>query len=350
MRKRPYVPMAVFLFLVAMIAVPAHAREDTTRSGTAAITDHPRATPCHPPYRVGYRTIRFGATSAALWYPTATQEGLHSYTPGFTGAVAKGGEPLGTCQPFPLVVFSHGLGGCGIQSIFFTETLARQGYVVVAPDHRDALCSVDGRSTSANWGEQPPVWDPAAWNHNSHVDRRNDIATIVSAMLGEGAWQGLVAANQVGIVGHSLGGYVALGMVGGWSEWEDSRIKVALLFSPYSLPFSIRNRLHAVRVPLMYQGAEFDVLITPFLEGPNGAYAHSNAPKHFAKLRAGNHFIWTNLQCTGTNSVATCLRTRPEARLINAYGIAFLDHHLKGQSQPLLWHANHALWSYQFDR
>jgi len=38
----------------------------------------------------------------------------------------------------PLVLFSHGLGGCALQTIFFTEELARHGYVVAAPDHADA--------------------------------------------------------------------------------------------------------------------------------------------------------------------------------------------------------------------
>jgi dienelactone hydrolase len=342
--------MAAF---VTMVTMTANARDRAVTDELAAMTNRhaPAAANCLAPFRVGYRVARFGTITAAVWYPTTSREDVHPYTSGFKGAVARSGEPLGTCGPFPLVVFSHGLGGCGIQSIFFTETLARHGYVVVAPDHSDALCSVEGtRPASSTWGQQTPVWDPAAWNHNSHVDRRNDIGTILNTMLGESAWKNWVAADRVGIVGHSVGGYVALGMVGGWKEWNDPRIKVALLFSPYSLPFSIRNTLHAIRVPLMFQGADFDLGITTFIEGPQGAYAHSNAPKYFAKLRAGNHFIWTNLQCAGAASVETCIRTRPEAQLINAYGVAFLDYYLKGVAQPLLWRPNPALSEYVFER
>ena len=174
--------------------------------------------------------------------------------------------------------------------------------------------------------------------------------TVLDAALSESAWTGVVRPDRVGIVGHSLGGYAALGMVGGWNAWKDSRIKAALLFSPYSLPFSIRNTLSAIRVPLMYQGADLDLGITTFVEGPKGAYAHSNAPKYFTKLRAGHHFIWTNLQCAGENSVAACLRMRPEAKLINAYGLAFLDYYLKGTAHPILWRAEPALSNYEFDR
>ena len=270
---------------------------------------------------------------------------------GFTGQVAHAGEPLTGCGPFPLVVFSHGLGGCGIQSIFFTETLARQGYVVVAPDHRDAsLCSIDGRRPATSSVVQPPpLFDPAAWTSASYVDRRNDIERILAAMLGEGLWSGVIARDKVAIVGHSMGGYVALGMVGGWKEWKDPRLRAALLFSPYSLPLSIHGGLRGIDVPVMYQGADLDIGITTFLEGPQGAYAQSNAPKYFAKLRGGNHFTWTNLQCVGMPSVAACIQARPEARLINAYGIAFLDRHLKGGSSPILRSPNPELSAYLFD-
>ena len=295
--------------------------------------------------------MRFGSVTAALWYPTSAAQRAHAYTAGFTGDVAPAGDPLTSCGQFPLVVFSHGLGGCGVQSIFFTETLARQGYIVIAPDHRDAsLCSIDGRRPAASSPvQQPPLFDPAAWTAASYADRRGDIETILDAMLSERPWNGLVAPDKIGIAGHSLGGYVALGMVGGWEQWYDPRLRAALVFSPYSLPLSMRGRLGAIRVPVMYQGADLDIGITTFLEGAQGAYAQSNAPKYFAKLRGGNHFIWTNLQCAGIPSVAACIAARPEARLINAYGIAFFDRYLEGRSHPLLRAPNPALSAYVFD-
>jgi len=99
----------------------------------------------------------------------------------------------------------------------------------------------------------------------------------------------------------------------------------------------------------MYQGAELDFFVTPFLEGPQGAYANANAPKYFAKLRGGNHFTWTNLQCAGMATVAACLRMRPEAALINRYAIAFLDRHLKDRAQPLLEAPAPSLSSYMHE-
>src|SRR5438874_8114140 len=41
---------------------------------------------------------------------------------------------------YPLILFSHGFGGCNTQSIFLMEALAHSGYLVLAPNHKDASC------------------------------------------------------------------------------------------------------------------------------------------------------------------------------------------------------------------
>ena len=50
-------------------------------------------------------------------------------------------------KQWPLILFSHGLDGCGAQSKFLTEALAAHGYIVAAPDHADATC---GRRAKAD--------------------------------------------------------------------------------------------------------------------------------------------------------------------------------------------------------
>src|SRR5262249_13287001 len=154
-------------------------------------------------------------------------------------------------------------GGCGTQSLFFTETLARQGYVVAAPDHADAACRVNGSGVAPTQVKEPSIFDPKTWTDASYADRRVDVELAIADMTA-GIWAGISDPDRIGVVGHSLGGYTALGVTGGWPNWRDGRIKAALLFSPYSLPFSIQTTLGGVHVPLMYQGAEGDIGITPF--------------------------------------------------------------------------------------
>ena len=110
-------------------------------------------------------------------------------------------------------------------------------------------------------------------------------------------------------------------LAGAWPSWKDPRIKAALLLSPYVAPYQLKQTLGGVSsLPLMYQGAQFDIFITPSLEGPSGAYALAQPPKYFAKLFLGSHFEWTNLLCLGTNTIANCMRTKSNAALIDIRG------------------------------
>src|SRR5437773_2068602 len=51
-------------------------------------------------------------------------------------------KPTGTAPAggFPVILFSHGFGGCNTQSTFLMEALAHAGYLVLAPNHQDARC------------------------------------------------------------------------------------------------------------------------------------------------------------------------------------------------------------------
>lgn len=122
---------------------------------------------CSYPYSVGYSVTTIAGLRVALWYATLATPASYAYSSRFFGRVAKDAPPA--CGPLPLVVFSHGLGGCGTQSLFFTEELARHGYVVAAPDHDDAtFCTVDNtRGSFSNLRPQQPLADPG------FVDRSN---------------------------------------------------------------------------------------------------------------------------------------------------------------------------------
>jgi predicted dienelactone hydrolase len=167
----------------------------------------------------------------AVRYPGGAAQATFQYTAGTATTLAHYGRPLTGCGAFPLIVFSHGLGGCGAQSFFITETLARQGYVVAAPDHAAAVCRVDGSGGSLTQEQEPSIFDPNVWTDTAYASRTDDVEVAISLMT-FGTWAGVTDANRIGVVGHSLGSYTALGVVGGWSCWRDARIKAALLLSP----------------------------------------------------------------------------------------------------------------------
>jgi predicted dienelactone hydrolase len=286
--------------------------------------------------KVAFRVVKLAdGRKMALWYPTDDAEARFRYFRSFGSAVALGGAPARP-GPFPLIVFSHGFGGCGTQSAFFTEELARRGYVVAAPDHKDASCRVDGTSSLRFVKTDELFSRPERWNETTQADRRTDLERAIQWAVGATDLGRVIDRNGIGVAGHSLGGYTALGLAGGWSSWRDSRVKALLLFAPYAAPFVVQQRLRSVHVPVMYQAADRDHLVSASSLGEEGgAYGASPPPKYYVQLRGGSHFEWTNLLCLGRTTVAECLNAKLNARLINAYGIAFLDSYLKGQTEAL---------------
>lgn len=270
----------------------------------------------------------------AVWYPIAGAEQGFSYSKDLSGRVTKDAAPV-ECRGLPLLVFSHGLGGCGTQSVFFTEQIARLGYVVMAPDHRDASCSVDGAGTLSLKASEKSLLEPQKWTESTHADRRQDIVSVIDYATSQTPWNRMIDKSKIGGAGHSLGGYTLLGMAGGWPSWREPRLKAVLLFSPYAMPFMSENRLARVTVPVMYQGAQFDIAITPFLKGKTGAYALGKMPRYLLELKGGSHFEWTNAVCLGIKSVEDCLKKRSNARLIVTYGATFLERFLDRDPKAL---------------
>jgi predicted dienelactone hydrolase len=300
------------------------------------------------PSTVGFRVMHLADRIVAVWYPTAARAAPYPYTASFSGLVAVDAVPSRACgQPVPLVVFSHGNTGCGIQSIAFTEELARHGYVVAAPDHADAMVCHTVRPTVPVPRTRQPDFDKLdTWNETSFADRRADVEATIDGLLAHGDFHDVIDAENIGAAGHSLGGYTVVGLAGGWAGWLDRRIRAVLGLSPYVMPFQVQETLGNVRVPLMYQGGTLDVGITPFLAGPNGAYRHANPPAFFLVLRDAGHFAWVN--CGNARTTASCLAARDSFRLIDDYGIAFFDSYLKHRRTPLLTHKRPELAEFMF--
>jgi len=304
---------------------------------------------------VGYQVNTLpGGLKFAIWYPSTDAESAFQYQPllqgsnPLSGSVALNGAPASNCGRFPLVIFSHGYAGCGLQSVFFTEQLARHGYVVAAPDHQDAsVCSVDGTG-SFNFGlvlSSLAFLNPGGWTDATYIDRKNDVEQLINALVGGGPFGGIIDANRIAVSGHSLGGYTALGVAGAWSSWADSRIQAVLAFSPYSQPFTTgRDTIPNVTAPAMYQTGLFDIL----QPGVSTAYSDANPSKYLGVLKDATHVTWTNLVCSRETTIADCLKSEPDAAAIDNYGIAFLDRYLRGSGSALLTgSASAALSSYQ---
>lgn len=317
-------------------------------AGTACLAAQTTAPVSCPGSTVGFRVMTFGGRNVGVWYPSSSAEAAYSYSARISGSVALNGAPA-VCQGLPLVVFSHGYTGCGTQSAFITEQLARSGYVVAAPDHADAGCSAASSGRAEPPPPQQPFGDPSNWTEQTYLDRRADIVSTIDGILSSPDFGRMIDANRIGGMGHSLGGYTIMGMIGGWSGWLDARLKAALLLSPYVQPFLRHNSIAGIRVPVQYQGGTRDFGITPSVAKPGGAYDQTASPKYLAVLKNAGHLAWSNAPCIRAGTVAQCLSTVSSAATIDLYGFAFFDHYLRNQVSPLLRGTGAGLADYRYD-
>lgn len=255
----------------------------------------------------------------------AAQDVQHINVAGRDVAIWKPAGPAPSAG-YPLVVFSHGFTGCNTQSIFLMEALAKAGYLVLAPNHKDARCGTARGGWRPGMGlhtrPQQPFRDAAAWSDATYKDRQADMEAVLDAALHGPAFQGVpVDASRVGLAGHSLGGYTALALAGAWPSWKDPRIKAVLALSPYCSPFVAKKTLARLDVPVMYQGGTRDFGVTPVVRRAGGAYDLSSPPKYYVEFEGAGHFAWTQLN------------PRYQS-IIDTYSVAFFDRYLKGQTQP----------------
>lgn len=309
------------------------------------------AADCSGLQSAGYRVLSLDdGRKVAVWYPAAVAEQVSNPgKSGFKSSVAVDAPPA-ACPRVPLVLFSHGWGGCALQSTFVTEELARHGYVVAAPDHADAGCAIG--SSEMNFGNlriDRSFLEPETWDDRSEIGRLRDLRAVIALVAGDAQLARIADTTRVGAVGHSLGGYAVLGMAGAWPAWKTPQVKAVVAFSPYVLPFVARGTLAQIAVPVMYQGAEMDWMLTPSLEGPRGAFAATPPPRYYVRLAGGTHFEWTNLTCADTSGVAACLEKRSNAAAIDRYAIEFLDRYLKGKAGASLHAPGRGVSAYRFE-
>jgi len=298
-------------------------------------------------YNVGFRQINLpSGTSVAIWYPTKSTDSTYYYTKSFESRVAL--NSLVADSSLPVILFSHGFGGCSIQSVFITENLARHGYIVAAPDHKDASCTVNGEFNFRFMTPEVSFFEPQKWTDKTFVNRKNDIDSTISWILTNSEFSKKADSSRIGVMGHSLGGYTVFGLSGGWDSWYNKKIKCILLYSPYLTPFMVQKRADKLSIPIMFQGAEFDLVLTPQMRQKDGLFDAAQKPKYYIELKGGNHFEWSNLICTGKKNVSDCISDRKNAVLINLYTLAFFDKYLKEKDPELLKEKNKNIKDFRF--
>ncbi len=238
------------------------------------------------PFAVGSRTETFVDASRPT-APNGTYPGAPSRTlstlilypaqgaPG--GAIVPGATPARTGRRFPLVVFSHGFTASGPAYAPLLARWAAAGYVIAAPTFPLSSHDAPGGSKLVDYLNQP-----------------GDVSFVISEMLrlDHDDRHGLrhrIAADRVGVAGHSLGAITTLGVAFN-SCCRDGRIKAAVVLSGIALGFpggTYFTGLSGTPAPLLLVHGDHDQTV-PY-GGSVAAFAGAGAPKFFVTLIGARH-------------------------------------------------------------
>ncbi len=257
------------------------------------------------------------------------------YYPETHGAPAPG--------KFPVVLFSHGLGGTREGYAYLGQAWAAHGYVSVHVQHL-------GSDDRAYKGTLQPLrkmrqamMDPAN-RTNRPLDVRFALTTLTALSTDPGfALAGHLDLSEVGVAGHSFGAHTTMVLAGaafgnGPPPVHDPRIKAAVAMSTPIIDRSLAFTSFAgVTIPVFHMTGTKDVVRV--LQGP-GAKASdrripfdqtAHATAYLLTFEGGDHLVFSG------RGVAARPGDAAFQQRVVAGSLAFWDAYLKHDPEALRW-------------
>jgi hypothetical protein len=253
--------------------------------------------------------------------------------------------PEGPGGPFPVVIFSHGLGGSRRSAEYLGRHWASHGYVSVHVQHKgsdaDAL---------KNGGDGPEAMRKVVGDIGNAINRPKDISfaadELAKADREDGNLKGKLDLTQLAVAGHSFGAFTALALAGevfenprgGEITFTDPRFLAAI---PMSAPVAAPERANpkrafgGIKIPCLHMTGTKD--FSPI--GETGV-EHRRMPFDFATvadqylltLREGDHSVFAGRRAKGTVEKDQIFHD-----LIRMSSTAFLDAYIRGDAAAKRW-------------
>ena len=244
--------------------------------------------------------------------------------------------------PFPVIIWSHGLGGSRDGAGFISRFVASHGYIVVHIQH-------PGTDSTLWEGKPGHPWDVIRATHiprSATLQRLKDVPFVLG-QLAKLEIAPLMDLTKIGMSGHSFGGMTTQVMAGqrrgyGARQYSlhDPRFKAGIVYSP--VPFR-KKKGHApedfyggIRIPLLIMtGTDDDSPIENFgYQDRLEVFTHSGGPdQHLLVLDKGDHMVY--------NGSRGKLEANPKRDIhediIKILSLAFWDAYLKEDSAAQQW-------------
>jgi len=247
--------------------------------------------------------------------------------------------------PYPVILFSHGLGGSREGYEYLGQFWASHGYVSVHLQHAG---SDDAVWRDARLGERMAAMRRAAAQPKNAVDRVHDVIFVLDQLTSLHAtnseWKGRLDLEAVGIAGHSFGAHMTLASVGAryspvWrgNSCFDSRLKAAI---PMSAPVPadqahLDEAYAGVKVPCLHLTGTEDYSPIGDTKAAERRlpYDHcKNSDQYLITFTGGDHMIFS-----GRERRAGGAKDAQFQGLICESSLAFWDSYLGGDPKAKTW-------------
>ncbi|MEM7771733.1 MAG: alpha/beta fold hydrolase [Cyanobacteria bacterium P01_A01_bin.37] len=272
--------------------------------------------------------------------------------------------PQQTTQPAPVIAISHGLGAQRSEFRVLAEHLASYGFAVFVPEHVGSNTELAELRRSGNSFGKPSAAE--------FIDRPQDISFVLDELerlsQRDPNLRNRLALNQVGVIGHSLGGYTALALAAGQindthqnetcsnnsptlnlslilqcqaidlppdpTNVQDPRIVAVMALNPVSSTILGPESLSQIEVPVMMVQASEDVLAPMVPEQLIPFSWLTTSQKYLVTLFSGGHGSANQTQPFEEN-LATTVLTGPNtdlgSRYTRALSVAFMQMYVNDQ-------------------
>lgn len=250
--------------------------------------------------------------------------------------------------PFPVVLWSHGLGGSVDGAAFLSRFLASQGYIMVHVQHL-------GTDSSLWEGKEGHPWDIIRDTHISRettFNRYYDVPFVLDQLP---EWMKVhpEAGDQAdlsvtGISGHSFGALTAQVMAGmkfpdkegNLQSFKEDRIQAGILYSPGSVehlddpdPESVYP---SIDIPLFHMTGTDDgsPISDRGYEMRLAVYNHTDkAAKHLLVLKDGDHMVFNGSR----GKLGQNPNREKHEEIIKVAALAYWDMILKSDESARAW-------------
>jgi len=320
---------AVLWILGGVVAVAALSPGMEAAAATSQPADAPRAADPSP-----YKA-EAGPHEVAVETHDWHDGGRHRPVP------AKIYVPRGGQGPWPVIIFSHGLGGSRDGYEYLGRHWASHGYVSVHVQHI-------GSDTAVWKGKKEPLaaMRRAVTDLANAVQRPRDVAFAIDRLTemnaAEGPLKGRLDLERVGMAGHSFGAWTTLAVAGQSAgvlgpRLQDKRVTAAIAMSaPPAGPWQRNRAYRHIRIPVLHMTGTLDssIIRETKPEERRVAFDHTDgADQYLVTFEGGDHMVFSGR------------RWRPapnekDARfhdLIRQATTAFWDAYLKGDASARRW-------------